>query len=623
MPETESSPGPLTPRTTFLICAGLLALFGALSYSAAWQKAATFDENVHVPAAWAHLHHGDFRVNPEHPPLWKYWAALPLVVWHPVKMDPAAPQFAVVLQDLPLQWEWAVQVLYRTPGNDADRIVAIGRAMMLVAGLALGALVAWWSWKLGGAVAAIVATALFAFDPNFLAHASLVTNDVAFSLVALALIHALWRLGQRATWPRLGIVAILCAVGINTKFSGLLLGPLILIVLLARALMKEPWEFWGRSLVSTRAKVWAAVGVCAGAGVASFVLTWGVYRFRFDPTPAPGVSLNMPALVRMTQVNELYRRHPGEPVTDEEREKWIPSLLTGFALFAEHHRLLPQAFVYGVLHVHMASQVRNAFLMGEISETGFWNYFPLAMAFKTPLASLAAMAGALGVALLTRKRWWGSHQNRWLTICLGLPGAVYFLYVMRANLNLGLRHILPLYPLIYIGIGLAAAWAWREWGTKARIATGVLLLGLAVESSAAFPDYIPFFNAAAGGSRGGYRLLGDSNLDWGQDLKPLAKWAEKWHRDNPGKAFYLRYFGIADPAYYKIDYRNLPGGYGLGPEMKPPDAPGVIAISATRLQGIYDDAALRKTYEPLRHAEPFAVIGGTIYLFEYPLPPGR
>jgi hypothetical protein len=106
-------------------------------------------------------------------------------------------------------------------------------------------------------------------------------------------------------------------------------------------------------------------------------------------------------------------------------------------------------------------------------------------------------------------------------------------------------------------------------------------------------------------------------------LKLLAKWARNWRQENPGEKLYLRYFGIADPAYYNIDYQNLPGGYGLGPEMKPPDVPGVIAISATHLQGIYDIPELRAMYEPLRHAEPTAVLGGSIYLFAYPLRPGR
>src|SRR5436190_17376718 len=78
-------------RWLLLICAVLLIAFAMVSYAAVLTKSATFDENLHVPAAWAHLRLGDFRVNPEHPPLWKYWAALGQVgsgmQLHPARWD--------------------------------------------------------------------------------------------------------------------------------------------------------------------------------------------------------------------------------------------------------------------------------------------------------------------------------------------------------------------------------------------------------------------------------------------------------------------------------------------------------------------------------------------------------
>ena len=136
---------------------------------------------------------------------------------------------------------------------------------------------------------------------------------------------------------------------------------------------------------------------------------------------------------------------------------------------------------------------------------------------------------------------------------------------------------------------------------------------------ASFPNYLSFFNVASVGSRGGVRLLGDSNLDWGQDLKLLADWRQK----NPDGNLYLCYFGMADPAYYGIDYINLPGGYRYGPPVKFPTGPGIIAISATHLQGIHLDLALRDYYAPLRHARPIAVLGGSIYLFDSAALTGR
>jgi hypothetical protein len=279
-------------------------------------------------------------------------------------------------------------------------------------------------------------------------------------------------------------------------------------------------------------------------------------------------------------------------------------------LFAEEHRLLPQAFLFGVLHVHMSAVVRQSYLLGQLSESGWWYYFPVAMAVKTPIATVVAIAGAAWMAMARRAKWWNDLQRRWLAMCLLTPALLYTLFLMQSNLNLGLRHILPVYPLAYIAIGIVAAKFWS------RILLTIMALALAVESLAAFPNFIPFFNIAVGGSRGGFAILGDSNLDWGQDLKPLSKWYKTWRTDHPKEKFYLCYFGIADPAYYGIDYVNLPGGWGLGPPTTMPSEPGVIAISATRLQGIYTPD-LERLYAPLRAQKPMAVIGGSIYLYPF------
>jgi hypothetical protein len=141
----------------------------------------------------------------------------------------------------------------------------------------------------------------------------------------------------------------------------------------------------------------------------------------------------------------------------------------------------------------------------------------------------------------------------------------------------------------------------------------VLILALAVESCCAYPNYIPFFNVFAGGARGGLRLLSDSNLDWGQDLPLLAA----WQRKHPDQKLFLAYFGSTDPAYYGICYTNLPGGYIAGPPVQQVDGPGVMAISATTLQGAYCEQA----WMSLWSLKPIDVLGGSIYLFHVPVRP--
>jgi hypothetical protein len=161
----------------------------------------------------------------------------------------------------------------------------------------------------------------------------------------------------------------------------------------------------------------------------------------------------------------------------------------------------------------------------------------------------------------------------------------------------------------------------------ARGVGGAVLLVLVVEASLAFPNYIAYFNPLAGDARGRLHWLGDSNLDWGQDLKRLAA----WQRDHPEVDLHLAYYGQADPAYYGIRYANLPGGVappetnasGTAPASpaatSSPARRTVFAVSATILQGIYSEQQ-RRFYEPLRMREPREVIGGSIYLFDVPSP---
>ena len=595
------------------LCVALLIAFAALSYSAACTKNSTFDETLHVPAAWASLH-GDFRANPEHPPLWKYFCALPNL-FRPINTGSAdaAEDFKSLLVEPAFQWNWALDVLDRTPGNNADAIVNNSRFMMMLVGVALGALIIRWGWKLGGPAAAIVAGTAYCFDPNITAHASLVTNDVAFSLCVFIFIYAAWRLGTRATWPRAIVLACTCALGIVVKFSGLLLGPMLLLLLLIRAIQSESWPAMGRMLVTRWQRLKLAIAICLLTALVSYFVIWAVYLFRYSAT-VDCKPLAWPVLIEKIQSNEIYSRHPGLPVTPTERAHWRGSLLTRSLLFANTHHLLPEAFCFGVLHVHMGELVRASYLLGQISPTGWWYYFPLAMAFKTPTATLVAMLIAAFLICFYPRRWSLDQKRRWLAICLGVPAAFYMLFMLRANLNLGLRHIFPIYPPIYLVLGLIFGGLWNKKKQSLRIGCVVLGLLLIAESVSAWPDYIPFFNTPSGGARGGLRLLGDSNLDWGQDMKNLAK----WQQSHEGKRLYLLYFGTVDPWYYGLNYFNLPGGFVLGPPTAPPTAPGIIAISATHLQGIYLDDAERRAYSWMQHAQPINVIGGSIYLFDYP-----
>jgi hypothetical protein len=610
----------LTPRTTISLCVGFLALFSLLSWWSVQGKNATYDEVLHAPGAWVQARYRDFRVNPEDPPLWHYWAALPHWLAPPI-VDTNTASWRTMPQDVMQQWRWSVETLYRTPGNDADAFVNKSRAMMLIAGLALGGLIAWWSWHIGGSPAALTALLFFALDPNFLAHAPLVKNDVTFTLALVAFVFSIWRLGLKVTLPRAITVGLLCGVGLCVKFSALIFGPLILLLLLGRALLPNAWPFFGRHLAERRARLVAGMALCAAVAIASYLFLWTCYGFRYDPTPEPNVRLNTSRFLELTAINELLASHPDQAVTQQELNNWKPGPLVRGIVLSQQYHLLPQAWLNGLLYIHMTTKLQNSFLCGEYSSIGWWYYFPLAMLFKTPVATLVSIVFAFAVLTFCRENTQVSKykSDTWTFMCLCVPFTLYGAFALATNLNLGLRHVLPLYPFLFVVVGVAASRAWMYWKKKACLVFILLASGLILESVASFPNYLSFFNTACGGARGGVRLLGDSNLDWGQDLKSLADWRQK----NLDGNLYLCYFGMADPAYYGIDYINLPGGYRYGPPVQLPADPGIIAISATHLQGIHLDPALRDYYAPLRSARPVAVLGGSIYLFDSAVLTGR
>ena len=639
-----------------VIVAAALLVYAALGWLSVTSKSPTYDEPLHAVAGWLQVHEQDFRVDPEDPPLWKYWAALPtrrsdikadLTLppgtaiprgdgGNPVQIDPreklALPlRYRLVAEDIYHEWPFVAEVLYpcgrSLPAEsgqcpDTDALINRMRAMMLILAVAGGALLATWGWQLGGGITAVTAALLYSLDPNILAHGPLVKNDVPLMMIATLLFWAVWRAGRRLTILNALAIAVLCAAALTTKFSALLFGPIVALLLILRAVMPLPWPTFFRTLERRREKIVVAGCVLLAAFTISCIGIWAAYGFRFQPTADASILLNLKRMSVYTAMTELSMQH-GRIPTDEEIAAWRPSLMTQVILTLDASRALPQAWLNGLLYTYQSALMRQTYLLGDYSMTGWWYYFPVAMVTKAPLALIAACLVAIFVgAAAVRTLGWRPTLATWTAACLLIPPAIFLGSAMRSNLNLGLRHILPVYPFIYLGIGLAVSYAWRHWRSATKWIAGALALAMAVETLSAFPDYLAFFNVAAGGRRGGLKILGDSNLDWGQDLKLLAQWQQERQRTHPNENLYLVYFGLADPWAYGIKYINFPGGYGFGPKWEKRMEPGIIAISATALQGIYTgnliDEATREQYMQLLRSEPLEVLGGSIYLYRWP-----
>jgi hypothetical protein len=414
-------------------------------------------------------------------------------------------------------------------------------------------------------------------------------------------------------------VALFLAAGLNTKFSGVLLVPITAALLATRVILPRPWDVLNKPLSNWRSRAVAALALLVVCGAVSIIAIWACYGFRFRPTPHAEVRLNMPLVLQSVLWTEQVARDPQHRVVPLERlTNRTPPLAAQIMMWANDHELLPQAWIAGFLDSYKTTMLGSSFLLGQINRTGARFYFPLTMLFKTPSATIAAGLVVLGLWIaLLRRRWRATGAppplDAWTALCLLLPVGIYIASAIASSINLGLRHILAIYPLLFVFLAACLAWLWRR-STTAKVVVCLLGAVLAGESLRTYPNYIPFFNTPSGGWRGGIRLLGDSNLDWGQDLSLLAQ----WHREHPQTRLYVSYFGMADPGYYLDSYISAPANSGtlLSPQY-PREKGGVLAVNATNLQGIYLDVRTRAMFRRLlENHQPVEVLGGTIYLYE-------
>ena len=278
------------------------------------------------------------------------------------------------------------------------------------------------------------------------------------------------------------------------------------------------------------------------------------------------------------------------------------SILKSVVSVLREMQLFPEAWLYGQLYV-LRDLTRRTYFMGELSGDGFWSYFPVLFLVKTPVPTLFLL---IAVAWL-----WVRNRGEWiLTYPLVIPPLIYFCMAVASLLNIGIRHILPVYPFLFVLIGGTVVKIWLRGSRLER--AGLLFLGAWYlwSSLGIFPHYLSFFNELAGGPKNGHRVVVDSNLDWGQDVKGVKRWMDRHGVDK----IQWVYFGYADPEYYGIDAVDLPGrsfAY-IPPPKRPLGSPKYAAVSATYL-GLFQDQPFIKA---LKAKEPIATIGYSIHVYK-------
>ena len=598
-----------TGLTTFLICVALLFAHVILARTAVVQKNSVYDEPLHTASGWLVRHASDYRSDAEDPALFLWYAALPV---SRLDMDfaPHADLLSQITENHPQQWPLVTGALYRTPGVDGEANVQRARLLFLPITFLLGATIAWLGYTLGGSFAAIIATTIYALDPNFLGHGAIVKNDVMLSLFMLLFSINLWRLGQRVTAWNVLSLGLIIGGGLCVKFSGMLFVPMLMAGLMIRILLRLPWRVLRLEATTPAGRAAVAAGVILITGIVSLAVIWGVYRFRFLPSNQTQV-FNMDKLAWLAKANGLTAKIAdpnAPPPSDQEIAAFPPSLLARGILFCNKHQLLPQAWLAGLLYTHATTQTRSTYLLGQYSFVGWWYFFPVAMLVKTPTATLAALLAT--TALLVRKKApWAANWTVWSLL---IAPVIYFAMAVVSNLNLGLRHILPVYPILFVlvAVTLTRCLESPKW-RRAIFGLGVLLVA---ESIVTYPNYIAFFNAPSDRTIGRLNLLSDSSFDWGQDIKTLRKWQEK----HPDVHIYFAGFGMVDADVYGLKRTDLVDNRGFTIPQPLGRREGVIAISATVLQGPYLSEQHRAIYGAFRKLKPREILGDTIYLYDWP-----
>jgi hypothetical protein len=506
-PAASEPPGTSAARTGCIaagwvhvfLVAVLLVAFVVSALTSLLGDSCTFDEPAHVRIGLAALVYREYE---------------PAVVSH---RPPLAAMWSVLplvcSRDVELPRAFheldGVRVLWQH--GDGHALLVRCRLMTLLLAVGLAGLVYRFARELGGRWPGVLALALYVFCPNIVAHARLVGDDLAAAAGLTAATYALWRWYERPSRGRLVCAGLGTGLALCLKHVGVFVLPAaaVLCWLDARrscgaAAMPPPAR---PVLVQTLRAVLTMYATAA-------LVLWAAYglevQFR-DLIPVP-----------------------------------VPSYWQGWSHLFRH-----------------AASGHAAYLAGRLSQHGWWYYYFVAMALKTPLGLLGLIAlSMLGSGQLLRRR-------PVAALVLILPAVLILAASTRSGQNIGLRHVLPVYPPMFIWVSQLAAADLRFFARRSLIV--LLAVCHAVAGLSAWPDYLPYFNSLAGGPRGGHRWLLDSNLDWGQGLIALRQWMQ----GHDVSEIQLEYFGTVRPDAYGIRWRPLE-----------PGATGWVAISASRLAGI-------------------------------------
>ena len=581
-----SQPG-LRVSPTTRIALGFIILAACLLAASTWRVYSnTWDEPEHLAAGIELLDKGRYEYDTEHPPIVRIFMALgPYLA--------GARSFGTPPPDGVLE---GVDILYT--GGHYKLYLTLARLGTLPF-LALLLYSTWlWARRLAfSAGEALLAVLLTASVPPILGHAALATLDVAAAATVLLALYASQCWLSSSRWKDAVFFGLAAGLAVGCKFSAvpfLALGFGVQVIAHAVLLRRQ-----GRAVVSDAPDVGLAPARAAVGGA----------------SPLPHRLRDLAIILVMTLLPLALAYGIRSPATSiSHRFDWaLVFLLHEHGLSHDagvllQHLWLPQ-WLEGLLEGIIAIKAHNdaghlSFLLGQLRLTGWWYFYLVALAVKTPIPLL--VLGPIGMVMLGREGW--RERDAWRLAPLLLFLAVLVFASGFSHINIGIRHVLVLYPFMAFGAAYLVVRTWRVLRAAAVRPLAIAGSGLLVAFLGwqvltlwtANPDYMPYFNEAVAHPE---QVLVDSDLDWGQDLQRLEERAAviKIPKLN------LAYLGTPD-----LTRERLPP-YVIMTPGKP--VTGWIAISALV------KAHYPKGYAWLNAYQPLETIGKTIQL--YYIPPAR
>lgn len=547
----------MSRRITVAVVSVLIGIHLYLGWSFIRASAPTYDEPVHLSSGYSYLATGKYRLNVmDHPPLAEMVSAVPLLLKN-IRLFSGHPYYVAGKV-----YAYGNLFLYKNT-LDAEKMLNSSRFFSLLVWTALLAFFIWnWSAAAGGEGAALWAVFFLAFSPVFISNDSLVTTDAGSAVFYFISFFFAY-------------LAFYGPESINPKSASRIPHS-------ALSTPRSPLRIPNSAFLC-----FLSSGVFTGLAMSS--------KFNMFVVP--------PMVAGLVVFENFRKKRFGRAQITVYLAIYV---LASFAVLAAAYRFRQAGLYFEGLSATFSrlDEGRSSFIMGTRSVAGIWWYFPAALAVKTPLAFLM-LAGA-GLAAFGEK---AKRGYLWIVI----PPALYLAAALLAKVQIGYRHILPVYPFLAVFAGLGAQSLSRKKGVF-KLIPAALSLWMIVSVLRVHPHYLAYFNEAAGGPSNGYKVLSDSNLDWGQGIKELSRFLGK--EGNP--PLILSYFGSADPSYYGLRFVPLAPVTHAEIQAEAEDTSKwdriLLAVSATNLQSTYYPD--KHVFDWLKARKPLYVAGYSIFLYD-------